>query len=130
MLCISPVVMAQAQAALVKSYKRLRSDDATPGSASAYRITVRQLEALVRLSEAMARVYCSQHVTVQHVAEVRRAHLGMHPVQTCKQYSLTHGRFLVACFIMLECVAPTGICLSACCKLLQSSLRPTETSGT
>lgn len=62
--------MVQAQATLVRSFKRLRGDDAAPGSHSAYRITVRQLEALVRLSEAMARIFLSQVVTAQHVAEV------------------------------------------------------------
>jgi DNA replication licensing factor MCM6 len=56
----------------VRSFKRLRGDDAAPGSHSAYRITVRQLEALVRLSEAMARVFLSPVVTSDHVAEVRR----------------------------------------------------------
>ena len=35
---------------MVISYKRLRGDDAAPGSATAYRITVRQLEALVGAS--------------------------------------------------------------------------------
>lgn len=62
--------MLQAQQALVRSFKRLRGDDAAPGSHSAYRITVRQLEALVRLSEAMARVYLSPVVSGEHVAEV------------------------------------------------------------
>lgn len=60
----------QAQAALVRSFKRLRGDDAAPGSHSAYRITVRQLEALVRLSEALARVFLSPTVTAEHVTEV------------------------------------------------------------
>lgn len=60
----------QAQASLVRSFKRLRGDDAAPGSHSAYRITVRQLEALVRLSEAMARVFLSPVVNTEHVAEV------------------------------------------------------------
>jgi hypothetical protein len=68
---IKPVLTEPAQAALVRSYKRLRSEDAVPGSQSAYRITVRQLEALVRLSEAMARVFCSSEVRVEHVQEVR-----------------------------------------------------------
>jgi DNA replication licensing factor MCM6 len=56
----------------VRSFKRLRGDDAAPGSHSAYRITVRQLEALVRLSEATARVFASPVVTAAHVNEVRR----------------------------------------------------------
>ncbi len=34
---------------------------------NAYRITVRQLESLIRLSEACARVHCSFEVTEQHV---------------------------------------------------------------
>ena len=56
---------------LVEQYKRLRADDAAPGSATAYRITVRQLEALVRLSEALARVHCSETILPSYVREVR-----------------------------------------------------------
>ena len=52
-------------------YRELRGEDAAPGTQSAYRITVRQLEALVRLSEAMARVYCDPIIKVAHVEEVR-----------------------------------------------------------
>lgn len=72
-LCSTPPAASapQAQATLVRSFKRLRGDDAAPGSHSAYRITVRQLEALVRLSEAVARVHLSPWVTGEHVAEVR-----------------------------------------------------------
>eukprot|EP00878_Enallax_costatus_P008872 GHUV01009274.1.p1 GENE.GHUV01009274.1~~GHUV01009274.1.p1 ORF type:complete len:441 (+),score=237.04 GHUV01009274.1:235-1557(+) len=69
---IKPRLSAPAQQALVRSFKRLRGDDAAPGSHSAYRITVRQLEALVRLSEAMARVYLSPVVTGEHVAEAAK----------------------------------------------------------
>jgi DNA replication licensing factor MCM6 len=69
-------VCVQAQTTLVRSFKRLRGDDAAPGSHSAYRITVRQLEALVRLSEATARVFLSPVVTAGHVAEVRRGKSG------------------------------------------------------
>jgi len=62
---------AQAATVLVEQYKRLRADDAAPGSATAYRITVRQLEALVRLSEALARVHCSETILPSYVREVR-----------------------------------------------------------
>jgi DNA replication licensing factor MCM6 len=60
----------QARLELVRSYKELRADDAAPGTQSSYRITVRQLEALVRLSEAMARVYCDKEIKIQYVREV------------------------------------------------------------
>ena len=69
---IKPVITEAAQAALVRAYQRLRSEDAVPGSQSAYRITVRQLEALVRLSEATARVYCSRSVEAPHVQEAAK----------------------------------------------------------
>lgn len=39
---------------------------------TAYRFTVRQLESLVRLSEAMARLYCDDRVRPQYVREVCR----------------------------------------------------------
>jgi DNA replicative helicase MCM subunit Mcm2 (Cdc46/Mcm family) len=51
-------------------YQELRGEDAAPGTQSAYRITVRQLEALVRLSEALARVHCDPVIRLSHVEEV------------------------------------------------------------
>lgn len=56
---------------LVEGYKRLRTEDAVPGSSTSYRITVRQLEALVRLSEALARLRCTDVILPQYVREVR-----------------------------------------------------------
>jgi len=45
----------EARKLLVESYVALRRGDTTPGTRVAYRMTVRQLEALIRLSEAIAR---------------------------------------------------------------------------
>ena len=51
------------------SYKQLRAGDVTGGAV--YRITVRQLEALIRLSEAHARIRCSDVIQPRDVREVR-----------------------------------------------------------
>ncbi|KAG1678255.1 hypothetical protein FOA52_013875 [Chlamydomonas sp. UWO 241] len=69
---IKPQIGKEASTKLVRMYKELRNEDAAPGTQSAYRITVRQLEALVRLSEAMARVYCEHEITPRHVDEAAR----------------------------------------------------------
>lgn len=69
---IKPRLTDAAQRQLVVSYKRLRGDDAAPGTASAYRITVRQLEALVRLSEALCRLHLREEVTRADVKEAFR----------------------------------------------------------
>ena len=52
----------EARKVLVESYVALRRGDSTPGSRVAYRMTVRQLEALIRLSEAIARSHLDEVV--------------------------------------------------------------------
>lgn len=47
---------------MVEEYKKMRQRDASSGTKSAWRITVRQLESLVRLSEATARLHCADTV--------------------------------------------------------------------
>lgn len=54
-------------------YRNLRQADATGIGKSSYRITVRQLESMIRLSEALAKIYGSKDILVRHVVEA--AHL-------------------------------------------------------
>eukprot|EP00798_Chlamydomonas_sp_ICE-L_P013948 gene13948-19883_t len=69
---IKPTISQEAADKMVRSYKELRAEDAAPGTQTSYRITVRQLEALVRLSEAMARVTCETVILPKHVEEAKR----------------------------------------------------------
>lgn len=57
---------------LVEQYKHLRQRDTGGGFKSSWRITVRQLESMIRLSEAMARMSCSDQVLPKHVKESYR----------------------------------------------------------
>ena len=57
---------------MVNQYKKLRMRDTSGGTKSAWRITVRQLESMVRLSESMARIHCSEVVLPKHVQEAFR----------------------------------------------------------
>jgi DNA replication licensing factor MCM6 len=47
---------------LVEKYRILRQDDASGTGRNSYRITVRQLESMIRLSEAIARANCTSEV--------------------------------------------------------------------
>ena len=65
---VKPKLTPEARAYLIERYKELRIDD-SQGGRSSYRITVRQLESLIRLSEAIARANCKDDVTPTFVAE-------------------------------------------------------------
>ena len=63
--CIHPELSQAAQEELVKQYVKLRQNDKV--GTNSYRITVRQFESLVRLSEALARLHCESFVEDNHV---------------------------------------------------------------
>ncbi|CDQ76554.1 MCM6 minichromosome maintenance deficient 6, like isoform X1 [Oncorhynchus mykiss] len=72
-----PKITAEAKEFVVDQYKRLRQRDSSGSTKSAWRITVRQLESMLRLSEGMARLYCSDELTYlkvhpKHVKEAFR----------------------------------------------------------
>uniref|UniRef100_A0A5B6YNW2 DNA replication licensing factor MCM6 n=1 Tax=Davidia involucrata TaxID=16924 RepID=A0A5B6YNW2_DAVIN len=64
---LKPKLTTEARKLLVDSYVALRRGDTAPGSRVAYRMTVRQLEALIRLSEAIARSHLEVQVYPRHV---------------------------------------------------------------
>ena len=65
-----PKLTPEASDLLVARYRQLRQDDAG-GSAgkNSYRITVRQLESIIRLSEAIARANCRTEIGPEFVSE-------------------------------------------------------------
>ncbi|XP_032667167.1 DNA replication licensing factor Mcm6 [Odontomachus brunneus] len=65
-----PVLNQEAAALLVDNYTALRQR--TGSGSGKWRVTVRQLESMVRLSEALAKLECVDEVTVKHVREAKR----------------------------------------------------------
>lgn len=66
---LKPQLSPDARDFLVKQYSRMRQADATGVSRSSYRITVRQLESMVRLSEALAKLEGQGEVLIRHAME-------------------------------------------------------------
>lgn len=67
---IEPKVTPAAHESMIKCYKRLREERMSFRGAAG--VTVRQLESLIRLSEAVARVHLDAEVKVEYVAEAFR----------------------------------------------------------
>ncbi|KAH9965760.1 mis5 protein [Russula dissimulans] len=66
----NPKLTPEAANILVEKYRILRQDDGTGGTGrNSYRITVRQLESMIRLSEAIARANCTSEITPAFVRE-------------------------------------------------------------
>jgi len=69
---INPKITSESQKKMVECYRKLRQGDTLGRSRTAYRITVRQLESMVRLSEALARLHCDDLVRPMYVDEAFR----------------------------------------------------------
>ena len=72
-----PKLTLESEKFLVETYKQLRLSGCDNGGGfksnkQSWRITVRQLESLIRLSEAMARMNCSDFVESKHIKEASR----------------------------------------------------------
>ncbi|XP_012536234.1 DNA replication licensing factor Mcm6 [Monomorium pharaonis] len=65
-----PILNQEAAELLVENYTALRQR--TGSGAGKWRVTVRQLESMIRLSEALAKIECLDEVTVKHVKEAKR----------------------------------------------------------
>ena len=68
---IAPKLTKEAADLMIEKYKQLRQSDMT-GRGSSYRVTVRQLESLIRLSEALARLHADPVISVRYVREASR----------------------------------------------------------
>ncbi|KAJ6648319.1 DNA replication licensing factor Mcm6 [Pseudolycoriella hygida] len=66
-----PVISDESAELLVANYGHLRQRETGTGKGT-WRITVRQLESMVRLSEAIAKMECSNEVQPKHVKEAYR----------------------------------------------------------
>ena len=69
---LKPALSDAAARKLVEFYRELRHQGASDANSGSYRVTVRQLEAMIRLGEARARVDLEQVISVKHVVEARR----------------------------------------------------------
>ena len=67
---IKPKISEESKTWFVRYYRQLRQRDQS--ESKAYRFTVRQLESLIRLSEALARLHCDNVVSPKYVKEAAR----------------------------------------------------------
>ena len=65
---VKPRLTENARRKIIRYYRAMRQNERS-SYRKAYRVTVRQLESLIRLSEALARVHWSDEVRAEHVEE-------------------------------------------------------------
>jgi len=66
---VQPRMTPEAARMMSDCYVQMRNSDASDGHRKAYHVTVRQLESLIRLSEARARLDLSPIITPAHVRD-------------------------------------------------------------
>ncbi|CAG8525168.1 3310_t:CDS:10 [Funneliformis mosseae] len=64
-----PKITSAAAKLFSEKYRDLRQDDAIGAGRNSYRITVRQLESMIRLSEAIAKAHCNNEIIPEYVNE-------------------------------------------------------------
>mmetsp|Transcript_18343 Transcript_18343/g.45021 ORF Transcript_18343/g.45021 Transcript_18343/m.45021 type:complete len:922 (-) Transcript_18343:85-2850(-) len=69
---LKPKISPGIKKVFVEHYRKLRQNDMAGSAKQSYRITVRQLESMVRLSEAICRLHLEEEVTAMHVNEAAR----------------------------------------------------------
>ncbi|KAL7717303.1 DNA replication licensing factor MCM6 [Entamoeba marina] len=69
---ILPVMENDAKALMAETFAKLRKNDMLGKESTPFRMTVRQLESMVRLSEALARLYLDKVIRVEYVREAAR----------------------------------------------------------
>ncbi|CAF1206985.1 unnamed protein product [Rotaria magnacalcarata] len=74
---VQPKLTSAAKEHIIGLYKQLRLRETSSSStgrvsSSSTPITVRQLESLIRLSEAVAKMYCQEDIEIKHVQEAYR----------------------------------------------------------
>lgn len=69
---IKPQFTQESAYILKEEYKSIRQREKGENTKTAYKVTVRQLESLIRLSEAMARAHCDNIIRPAYVREVCR----------------------------------------------------------
>ena len=69
---ITPQFTQESAQILKEEYKLIRQRQKAENNRTSYKVTVRQLESLIRLSEALARAHCDDQIRPNYVREVCR----------------------------------------------------------
>jgi DNA replication licensing factor MCM6 len=98
---ISPQLTVEAKKVLVESYKELRKQFERKTIANC--ITVRQLESMIRLSEALARLHLDEEVKATYAKEAARllhvsiVHVDTHPVNCNEDEATSNSSLFFNC---------------------------------